>query len=305
MAEVSWIKLSTDIFNDEKMRLIAAMPAGGEITLVWINLLVKAGKNNANGYVFLKKNIPYTNEMLATVFSKPIEIINIAFKTLVDLGMIEIEENNYIRITTWEKHQNVEGMEKLREGSKKRTQKHREKKKNENMEAVIEAAKNSDSCENSIEKDDNIPVTNSNVTVTVQREREDLDLDLDLDIEERERVRVKNKQKNIKLGESDATGILEYLERLIGERPEISQSAITSAVNKHGKDNFIKALYQAIIMDKLDIKYINAILRNWLRDGYPLDSISRSSKGYFNQDKFAVKDKFRGFKPQKPKRLSG
>lgn len=300
MAEVSWIKLSKDVFTDEKMRLIDAMPDGDKITVVWIRLLVLAGRNNANGYIYLDEDIPYTNKMLANLFSKPIEVINIALKTLVDLGMIKIDEDNYIKIIKWEKHQKIEGMDRIREGNRKRAQKYRDKKK---KELLIEATENSDSCEKSIEKGRNIPITNSNVTVTVQRESIELEEEQEEDIEER--VSVKNKQKNIQSEKCDAIGILEYVEKLTGERAEISQSAITIAVDKHGKGNFIKALDQAILMDKLDINYINGILGNWLREGYPIDNIRHSGKGYFNQGKFAVKDEFRGFKPQKPKRLSG
>ena len=40
--------------------------------------------------------------------------------------MIEINEDNFIGITNWEKHQNLAGLEKIREQTRKRVAKHRE-----------------------------------------------------------------------------------------------------------------------------------------------------------------------------------
>ena len=43
--------------------------------------------------------------------------------------MIEIDADNIIKILNWDKHQNIEGMERVREQTKRRVENHRERKK--------------------------------------------------------------------------------------------------------------------------------------------------------------------------------
>ncbi|MDP4174169.1 MAG: phage replisome organizer N-terminal domain-containing protein [Bacteroidota bacterium] len=129
MAELKWIKITLNMFDDEKIKLIDAMPERDTIHYVWIRLLVQAGKTNANGFIYLNENIPYTDEMLSTIFNRPLNTIRLALKTLRDFGMIEIDINNFIKICNWEKHQNIEGMERVREQNRLRKQKQREREK--------------------------------------------------------------------------------------------------------------------------------------------------------------------------------
>ncbi len=44
------------------------MPDADTIIVIWVKLLTLAGKKNMNGYIFLAENIPYTDEMLSTLF---------------------------------------------------------------------------------------------------------------------------------------------------------------------------------------------------------------------------------------------
>ena len=129
MAEVKWIKLSTSMFDDEKIKLIEQMPDADTILIIWMKLLVQAGKTNASGHIFLSENIPYTEEMLSTIFGRPLSTIRLALKVFEDLGMIGIDDSSFISITNWEKHQNIEGMERIREQTRKRVAKHRERKR--------------------------------------------------------------------------------------------------------------------------------------------------------------------------------
>jgi predicted phage replisome organizer/uncharacterized phage protein (TIGR02220 family) len=125
--EVKWIKLNTHMFEDEKIKLIEQMPEADTILVIWIKLLSQAGKTNASGYIFLSENIPYTDEMLAAIFNRPLMTVRLALKTFQQFGMIDISENDFISISNWEKHQNIEGLEKIREQNRIRKQKQREK----------------------------------------------------------------------------------------------------------------------------------------------------------------------------------
>lgn len=129
MSDVKWIKLSTQMFEDEKIRLIESMPEADTILIVWVKLLSQAGRANANGYIYLSENIPYSDEMLATIFNRPLSTVRMALQVFRNFGMIEIDENHFISIANWEKHQNVAGLDKIREQNRLRKQKEREKKK--------------------------------------------------------------------------------------------------------------------------------------------------------------------------------
>lgn len=129
MADIKWIKISCDIFNDEAIKLIEQMPDGDAIIVIWLKLLITAGKINDNGYLYFKKEIPYTDEMLSTIFCRPLNTIRLALRTFENFGMIQIVNEQGIFITNWEKYQNIEGMERARELAKMRMRKSRAKKK--------------------------------------------------------------------------------------------------------------------------------------------------------------------------------
>ena len=135
MADIKWIKLATGMPDDEKMKLIDAMPQRDTVHYLWIRLLIQAAKTNADGEIFLSEDMPYTDKMLAVIFSRPLASIKLALKTLSRLGMIEITSDKVIRIVNWDKHQNIEGMERVREQNRKRAENHREKKKQEKKSA--------------------------------------------------------------------------------------------------------------------------------------------------------------------------
>ena len=117
------------MFEDEKIRLIEMMPEADTILIIWVKLLSQAGRTNASGYIYLSENIPYTDEMLATIFNRPISTVRLALETFKQFGMIEIDEDSFIRISNWEKHQNIEGMERIRKQTRERVRRHRESKK--------------------------------------------------------------------------------------------------------------------------------------------------------------------------------
>lgn len=133
MAEISWIKLKTTMFDDEKIRLIQAIPESDAILVIWIRLLVLAGKTNDEGLIYIQRNMPYTDEMLATLFGKPINTVRLALTTLENFNMIDLGTDGLIAITNWEKHQNVEGMDKVRLQAAKRNREYRERKKQQEL----------------------------------------------------------------------------------------------------------------------------------------------------------------------------
>ena len=134
MAEVKWIKITTDIFSDEKILLIEQMPDADSLLVIWFKLLCMAGKENNYGVFMMRNRMPYTEEMLATIFRRPINTVRLALSTFEAFGMIDIEDD-IIVIPNWEKHQNIEGMEKIREQNRIRKRRQREKQKQALLES--------------------------------------------------------------------------------------------------------------------------------------------------------------------------
>lgn len=107
MADIKWIKITTDIFDDEKILLIESLPDGDAIIVIWFKLLCLAGKQNNGGVFMLNDTIPYTSQMLATIFRRKEATVELALQTFVNFGMIEIV-NNTITIPKWTKHQSIQ-----------------------------------------------------------------------------------------------------------------------------------------------------------------------------------------------------
>lgn len=126
MADVKWIKITTDIFSDEKIMLIEQMPEADTMLVIWFKLLCMAGRDNNNGILLMNNKIPYTEEMLATLFRRPLQTVRLAIATFEAFGMIDIVDE-VITLPNWEKHQNIEGLEKIREQNRIRKQRQRER----------------------------------------------------------------------------------------------------------------------------------------------------------------------------------
>ncbi|EGO5982650.1 phage replisome organizer N-terminal domain-containing protein [Enterococcus faecalis] len=177
MAEISWIKLKTTMFDDEKIKLIQSMPEADAILVIWIRLLVLAGKTNDEGLIYIQRNMPYTEEMLATLFSKPVNVVRLALMTLQQFNMIDLNEDGLIAIENWDKHQNIEGMEKVRLKNAERVRKHRERKKQQALED-----------KNSGNVTCNVTVTDCNGT--------DIDKEIDIDKDKKNRSKTSCKYSN-------------------------------------------------------------------------------------------------------------
>ena len=128
MAEVKWIKLATDIFDNRKIKQIENLPDGDTIIVIWVKLLCLAGEINDSGMVYFTREIPYTDQMLSQQFNRPIATVQIALQTFVRFGMIELIDD-ILHISNWEKYQNIDGMEKIREQNRIRKQRERERKR--------------------------------------------------------------------------------------------------------------------------------------------------------------------------------
>lgn len=126
MAEgAKWIKIVTDIFEDEKIDIIEGKPEGDKMIITWFKLLMLAGRCNAGGYLLLQEDIPFTKEMLARVFKMDINIIELSLKEFERYKMIQ-KTTKGIFITNFNKYQDLDKLNQKRAQDRERKRKQRE-----------------------------------------------------------------------------------------------------------------------------------------------------------------------------------
>jgi predicted phage replisome organizer len=128
MADVKWIKFSTGFPNSRKLKQIRRLPNGDTIALFWVFLVCLAGDINEDGMIFLTKEVPYTEEMLADEFDIDINTIRLGLSTFQKFGMIEVIDQ-VICLSAWEKWQSTDRLSELREYNRLAKQKSRAKQK--------------------------------------------------------------------------------------------------------------------------------------------------------------------------------
>lgn len=126
MAEIKWIKITTDMFDNRKIKHLRKLPEGNNIVLIWVMLLTMAGRCNSGGLIFLTENIPYTPKMLADELDFEESTVQLALKALEQFNMI-VTDQGFFTIAGWEEYQNIEGLDKIREQNRIRKQNQRER----------------------------------------------------------------------------------------------------------------------------------------------------------------------------------
>lgn len=128
MADVKWIKITTDMFDNRKIKHLRKLPDGNNCVLIWVMLLTMAGRCNANGMIFLTETFPYSTKMLADELDFEENTVKMALATFELMGMIE-KVGDFISIKGWNEYQNVDRLTEIREYNRLAQQKSRAKKK--------------------------------------------------------------------------------------------------------------------------------------------------------------------------------
>ncbi|VKF85556.1 gp19 [Streptococcus pneumoniae] len=244
MSEIKWIKITTDIFDDEKICLIDALPDPDAILVIWFKILTLAGKHNSNGLLMMTDKVHYTDEMLATIFRRPLNTVRMAIGVFEQFGMIEIIDG-IISLPNWEKHQNVDGMEKIKEQTRNRVAKYRKKQKNLALGNVT----------------GNVTVTDGNA----------LDKELDKDIEiNNNKVMISSslsenlKNSGIHLTNKSHQQLLEYV-GLDGMSFDMLNRAVEKTSGSH----------------KPSFNYLIAILESWKKKGFTsIEQVDEDDRKY-------------------------
>lgn len=230
MSEIKWIKITTDIFDDEKICLIDALPDHDAILVIWFKILALAGKHNRNGLLMMSDKVHYTDEMLATIFRRPLNTVRMTLGIFEQFGMVEIIDG-VITLPNWEKHQNIDGMEKIKEQTRNRVARHREKQKNLALGNVT--------C--------NVTVTQGNA-LEEEGDKNKNRIDKDKNI-----TTTSNSENILELFQSEFRRLLSGF--------EIEE--INHLLNENDSELVKEALRTAVNLGKPNVKYIGGILRNW------------------------------------------
>jgi len=126
--DIKWIKIATNIFDDEKICYLETLPDGDTILIIWIKLLALAGRCNDCGLIYITRDIPYDPELLAGKFRRPLNTVKLALHEFLRLKMIEID-HNLIAITNWDKHQSEDQLEIIKEKNRLRQEHFRARRK--------------------------------------------------------------------------------------------------------------------------------------------------------------------------------
>ena len=185
----SWFKVSADVFDSEKIKILRAdTKIGDSLALMWFFLLALARKKNDGGYVYATEGVAYTPKTLAAVGGFKPKIAETALEVFQQYNMIDIEENGYIYIVGWSEYQNAEELSKIKE---------RERCK-EAMRAKRQREKQSKTCNNDVT---NVDVTECYEDVTCNKSVTSQDVTRNNDVTNTD-VTDKNKSKNKKENKS-------------------------------------------------------------------------------------------------------
>lgn len=249
MADVKWIKIVTDIFDDEKILLIESMPSPDSIIVIWFKLLCFAGKQNNSGVIMLNDRIAYTDEMLATVFRRDVNTVRMALKVFEQFDMIRVVDG-VITIPNWGKHQNLDQLEKKKEYMRNYMRSYREKQQLLTDGADTESAENEANCK-------------TNDKSHVSR----LDKDIDKDKEG-------DKEKNI------YAPVVAYLNEKAGTKYKATSGKTQSLIRARVAEGFTLEDFKAVVDTKC-AEWLNTQMEKYLR---PETLFGTKFEGYLNEN---------------------
>lgn len=136
MANLQWLKLSTNFFDNNKVKLLESEKDGDTLIRVWIQLLTIAMKCNYQGRLSITEEKPMTVDEFSKIMGKSKKKITKCLEKFEELKMIIIEDNFY-KIKNWSKYQSADKLEEIRLQNRLRQQKYRENMKSEKEKSNV------------------------------------------------------------------------------------------------------------------------------------------------------------------------
>ncbi len=117
MEKVRWIKLSTDIFSNRKIKILLKERDGDTYFRMWIQILTIAGECNRNGGLYISDNSPFKVEDFTNIIGKSSKTFTKVLQKFVDLGMLIYKDDTYF-VKNWNKYQSTEKFNKIIKSAK-------------------------------------------------------------------------------------------------------------------------------------------------------------------------------------------
>lgn len=83
-----WLKLKRDFFRRHDIQIVENMPNGKDYILFYLKLLCESVDHNGN--LRFSEQIPYNEQMLATITNTNIDVVRSAIQVFKELGMMEV-----------------------------------------------------------------------------------------------------------------------------------------------------------------------------------------------------------------------
>lgn len=237
MADVKWIKLVVDMFDDEKIKIIEGMPNRDEILIIWIKLLLLAGKTNNNGVFLLSDTIPYTDDMLAAVFCRDVKMVRLSLEILSKLGIIEIVDE-VVTIPNWSKYQTLDAYEKKKERDRLYQQERREKQR-----ALIKGKEKSSDNRLTVGRDCSYSYSQSESTSLISLEDNKDISNRGMGEEE------KGKEETFK---AEIKEVIDYLNSVCGTRYRASSQATAKQIRARLREGYTVDDFKTVVDKKHD-----------------------------------------------------
>lgn len=104
MNEVFWVRLFCAGFEDPRWLAIEQLPDADAVQIIYVRMVMLAGRSNADGLLLLHESLPYDVVTLAAVLRRSVPIVQFALTTLERFRFIEVVDN-IIAVTDWESMQ--------------------------------------------------------------------------------------------------------------------------------------------------------------------------------------------------------
>ena len=266
-----WIKLSTGIFDDEKIKLIELLPEGDSLLIIWLKLLCFAGKTDNDGVFKLTEKIPYNEEMLAGVFNRKLTTVRTALKVFQDYGMLEIIDGAYA-LPNWVKYQNdSDALSKSKEKNRIRQKKWYDKHKKPLLEMTSPKP--------------NVRSNDYNVSLTPTDKEEEVEVDKEEDIYSSSSCS-STKQRKVKDGHSAVSDF--YTKNIRPTPSEYELNCLLDLADEYSDEWTIEALKETIKGGGRGLRYTEKILERWKVEGYKTRPAGKKRSGPSTQSQETI-----------------
>jgi len=289
-----YLKLKDNFFDSEEIKILESLPNGIYYSNLLIKLYLKSLK--FNGALRFNDFIPYDEAMIATITNLNIDVVRSGLKVMASMKLIERLDDGTMYMM------NIQSFIGKSSSEADRKRLYREQIEEEKL--ILEQRKEIIDGQMSEECPDIYPLDKRTYldkrTPEIEKENRDRNRERDKDLE------IELREKNIEMKghlESLSVDVLQYFESTTGLIGGLNLGAIKLAIAKHGHKNVKKAIDRALEKNKPTMIYINGILRNWAKEGYPKEGEGIKNGSGINS-KGSKTTEYMGFKPQEPRTLT-